>query len=209
MTAPERIWAWPTNYTIEGGSDDPREWRWVPHYEPIDMVEAGQAWTAPRDPEPVEFVHSDLYTALLAEKERLERERDEWQGRANGHEDRADALASRVRELEALVEKAYCEGFDYAVTLDPDCEWSGGNQWPDSDAKRARSTRSRGGEDVSDLPCPCGHKIIDKCDCEFPYRHHGPAVHGSKLMDYLISEANLIEEKRRAPTATDTEGERT
>ena len=28
----------------------------------------------------------------------------------------------------------------------------------------------------------------------YPYRHHGPAVHGSKLADYLISEANLRED---------------
>lgn len=25
----------------------------------------------------------------------------------------------------------------------------------------------------------------------YPYTHHGPAVHGSKLADYLISEARL------------------
>ena len=46
---------------------------------------------------------------------------------------------------------------------------------------------------MSDLPCPCGLKMIDKCDCRFPYRHHGPAVHGSKLADYLISEIALAE----------------
>lgn len=27
-----------------------------------------------------------------------------------------------------------------------------------------------------------------------PYRHHGPAVYGSKLLDYLISEHHLIED---------------
>ena len=37
----------------------------------------------------------------------------------------------------------------------------------------------------------------------YPYRHHGPAVHGSKLADYLISEANMIEdiEQLRAENA--------
>ena len=37
----------------------------------------------------------------------------------------------------------------------------------------------------------------------YPYRHHGPAVHGSKLTDYLISEANMIEdiEQLRAENA--------
>ena len=28
----------------------------------------------------------------------------------------------------------------------------------------------------------------------YPYTHHGPAVYGDKLTDYLISEANLIED---------------
>jgi len=28
----------------------------------------------------------------------------------------------------------------------------------------------------------------------YPYRHHGPSVHGSKLIDYLVSEANMIED---------------
>jgi len=28
----------------------------------------------------------------------------------------------------------------------------------------------------------------------YPYRHHGPPVHGSKLEDYLISEASLRED---------------
>ena len=37
----------------------------------------------------------------------------------------------------------------------------------------------------------------------YPYRHHGPSVHGSKLADYLISEANMIEdiEQLRAENA--------
>ncbi|MCA9368547.1 hypothetical protein KC887_09960 [Candidatus Kaiserbacteria bacterium] len=37
----------------------------------------------------------------------------------------------------------------------------------------------------------------------YPYRHHGPAVHGSKLADYLISEANMTEdiEQLRAENA--------
>ncbi len=29
----------------------------------------------------------------------------------------------------------------------------------------------------------------------YPYRHHGPPVHGSKLEDYLISEASLREDR--------------
>lgn len=29
-----------------------------------------------------------------------------------------------------------------------------------------------------------------------PYRHHGPAIHGSKLADFLISEASLQEDRR-------------
>jgi len=29
----------------------------------------------------------------------------------------------------------------------------------------------------------------------YPYTHHGLAVHGSKLEDYLISEASLREER--------------
>ena len=28
----------------------------------------------------------------------------------------------------------------------------------------------------------------------YPYTHHGPAVYGSKLADYLISEAHLQED---------------
>lgn len=28
----------------------------------------------------------------------------------------------------------------------------------------------------------------------YPYRHHGPAVYGSKLADYLITEANMRED---------------
>ena len=37
----------------------------------------------------------------------------------------------------------------------------------------------------------------------YPYRHHGLAVHGSKLADYLISEANMIDdiEQLRAENA--------
>ena len=43
--------------------------------------------------------------------------------------------------------------------------------------------------------CPaCGE---DPCAvlarCQYPYTHHGPPVHGSKLEDYLISEISLIE----------------
>ena len=47
------------------------------------------------------------------------------------------ALRKENERLRTLVEEAYCEGFDYAVTLDPDCEWSGGNVWPDSRARAA------------------------------------------------------------------------
>lgn len=41
--------------------------------------------------------------------------------------------------------------------------------------------------------CPsCGE---DPCGgharCRYPYTHHGPAVFGSKMEDFLISEANL------------------
>lgn len=28
----------------------------------------------------------------------------------------------------------------------------------------------------------------------YPYRHHGPPVHGSKIVDFLISEASLRED---------------
>lgn len=28
----------------------------------------------------------------------------------------------------------------------------------------------------------------------YPYRHHGPTVHGSKIVDFLISEASLRED---------------
>jgi hypothetical protein len=28
----------------------------------------------------------------------------------------------------------------------------------------------------------------------YPYRHHGPAIHGSKLVDFLISEHNMRED---------------
>jgi hypothetical protein len=47
-----------------------------------------------------------------------------------------DALAARVERLTALIERAYCEGFEYALRMEPDSEWGGGNQWPDSEAKR-------------------------------------------------------------------------
>lgn len=44
--------------------------------------------------------------------------------------------------------------------------------------------------------CPsCGE---DPCGvyarCRFPYTHHGPATYGSKLEDFLITEANMIED---------------
>lgn len=31
------------------------------------------------------------------------------------------------------------------------------------------------------------------CRAAFPYTHHGPAINGDKLTDYLISEANMRE----------------
>lgn len=31
-------------------------------------------------------------------------------------------------------------------------------------------------------------------DPRYPYRHHGPPVHGSKMADYLISEFSLRED---------------
>ena len=39
---------------------------------------------------------------------------------------------------------------------------------------------------------PCNDPKCIKCN-PYPYTHLGPAVHGSKLEDYLISEANMIE----------------
>lgn len=46
----------------------------------------------------------------------------------------------------------------------------------------------------------CTHPTADmakKClTCNpYPYRHDGPAVHGSKLADYLITEATLREDR--------------
>jgi hypothetical protein len=43
-------------------------------------------------------------------------------------------------------------------------------------------------------------KRIEAADKEddklrYPYSHHGPAVFGSKLADYLISEMNLREDR--------------
>lgn len=34
----------------------------------------------------------------------------------------------------------------------------------------------------------------DRSRDRYPYRHHGPAVHGSKMIDYLISELALRED---------------
>lgn len=59
-TAPEQIWAWPTCGTIEG--DVTSEWRWVHHYHPIDLVQAGQAWTVPCGIAAIEYTRSDLLT---------------------------------------------------------------------------------------------------------------------------------------------------
>jgi hypothetical protein len=44
----------------------------------------------------------------------------------------------------------------------------------------------------------CVHLTAQEaCQCitcnPYPYTHHGPVVHGSKLEDYLISTANMIE----------------
>ena len=38
---------------------------------------------------------------------------------------------------------------------------------------------------------PC----VQLARCRYPYTHHGPIVHGSKLLDYLISEAALREDR--------------
>lgn len=42
-------------------------------------------------------------------------------------------------------------------------------------------------------PCPtCGEDPCGQFErCRYPYTHHGPAAHGSKLFDYLISKAAL------------------
>lgn len=39
-------------------------------------------------------------------------------------------------------------------------------------------------------------KEAPECECRarYPYTHHGPAIYGSKLDDYLISEASLRED---------------
>jgi hypothetical protein len=42
----------------------------------------------------------------------------------------------------------------------------------------------------------CGSYNCPRCNpCRYPYTHHGPAVYGSKLADYLISEAHLREDR--------------
>jgi len=37
--------------------------------------------------------------------------------------------------------------------------------------------------------------MSDKRDRRYPYTHHGPPVHGSKLADYLISELSLRQDR--------------
>jgi len=32
------------------------------------------------------------------------------------------------------------------------------------------------------------------CRSRYPYTHHGPAIHGSKLADYMLSEHSLRED---------------
>lgn len=41
----------------------------------------------------------------------------------------------------------------------------------------------------------CG-KEVPECVCRqrYPYTHRGPAIYGTKLVDYLISEASLRED---------------
>lgn len=42
----------------------------------------------------------------------------------------------------------------------------------------------------------CTRHKGEACQCErcYPYTHHGPTVHGSKLADYLVSEMSLRED---------------
>ena len=40
----------------------------------------------------------------------------------------------------------------------------------------------------------------------YPYTHAGPAIHGSKLMDYLLTEARMIEDADMVDTAEPTQG---
>ena len=40
---------------------------------------------------------------------------------------------------------------------------------------------------------PCA--VLERC--RYPYTHHGPTIHGSKLLDYLISEISLIEDEKQ------------
>lgn len=40
----------------------------------------------------------------------------------------------------------------------------------------------------------CGKPAPEcRCKARFPYTHHGPTVYGSKLADFLVSEASMIE----------------
>lgn len=39
----------------------------------------------------------------------------------------------------------------------------------------------------------CGVMVAVMAE-RYPYRHHGPAVHGSKLADFLVSEAHMRED---------------
>lgn len=54
----------------------------------------------------------------------------------------------------------------------------------------------------------CG-KSAPECHCKarFPYTHHGPTVYGSKLADYLVTEASMIEDGMLSkPVAATNEG---
>ena len=52
--------------------------------------------------------------------------------------------------------------------------------------------------------CPsCGEEPCGVyARCRYPYSHHGPAVHGSKLADYLLSEHSLREDRPELFTYT-------
>jgi len=42
----------------------------------------------------------------------------------------------------------------------------------------------------------CGDYTCPRCNpCRYPYTRHEPTVHGSKLLDYLLSEVSLREDR--------------
>lgn len=53
------------------------------------------------------------------------------------------------------------------------------------------------------MPClACGcDPCMEMPRCRYPYSHDGPAVYGSKLADYLISEANMEDDLKPALAA--------